>query len=65
MMQPASQAKALETLPGPAVAVVNGVGFHTEVYTALLWSLLQANASVNAFVVTNHTSGIKEVIKGW
>lgn len=65
MMRPDSQAKASETLPVPAVAVVNGVGFHTEVYSALLWSLVQANASVSAFVVTNHTSGIEEVIGGW
>ena len=65
MMQPGLHAVALKTLPGPAVAVVNGVGFHTEVYSALLWSLVQANASVSAFVITNHTSGIEEVIGSW
>ena len=65
MMQPELHAKALEALPGPAVAVLNGVGFHTEVYSALLWSLVQAKASVSAFVITNHTSGIEEVIAAW
>ena len=65
MRQPGLHAKALDALPGPAVAVLNGVGFHTEVYSAVLWSLVQANASVSAFVITSHTSGIEDVIGGW
>ncbi|KAK9837010.1 hypothetical protein WJX81_006780 [Elliptochloris bilobata] len=50
---------------GTAVAVVNGVGFHTEVYCAVLWSLVQVRANVSAFVATDRTSGIEEVIKDW
>ena len=65
ILQPEPQADALEAQHGPAVAVVNGVGFHTEVYCAFLWSLVQAKASVSAFVVTNRTSGIEEVIQSW
>ena len=65
ILQPGPEEEALKAQPGPAVAVVNGVGFHVEVFCALLWSLVQANASVSAFVVTNHTSGIEQVIQTW
>lgn len=49
----------------PSVAVINGVGFHTEVYSALLWSLVQADVNVSAHVLTSTTSGIEKVIGGW
>lgn len=49
----------------PSVAVINGVGFHTEVYCALLWSLVQANVNISAHVLTNTISGIDTVISGW
>ncbi len=58
-------ATALARRSGPAVAVINGVGFHTEVYCALLWSLVQASVNVSAHVLTSTTSGIEEVISGW
>lgn len=49
----------------PSVAVVNGVGFHTEVYCALMWSLVQADANVSAYVLTHNTLGMENVISGW
>ena len=56
---------ALIRSSAPSVAVINGVGFHTEVFCALLWSLVQANVNVSAHVLTSTTSGIEEVISGW
>src|SRR5689334_4362230 len=38
------------------VAIVNGVGFHTEVYTALLWSFQSAGADTWAFVDKQSTA---------
>ena len=49
----------------PAVAVLNGVGFHTEVYCALLWSFTRAGTLPSAFVLKEATSGIQEVISDW
>ena len=49
----------------PSVAIVNGVGYHTEVYTALLWSFQQAGVSSAAFVEEDSNAGIQEVISDW
>ncbi|MCJ1427022.1 hypothetical protein MMC29_004925, partial [Sticta canariensis] len=45
------------------VAVVNQVGFHNEVYSALIWSFQRAGANVTAFVDTMSTWQIEEVLK--
>lgn len=47
------------------VAIVNLVGFHNEVYTALLWSFQQAGGNVTAFVDTLSTWDIEHVLTGW
>lgn len=49
----------------PSVAIVNGVGYHTEVYTALLWSFQQAGASSTAFVEKDSNAGIQDAISDW
>ena len=49
----------------PSVAVVNGVGFHMEVYSALLWSFQRAGSRPEAFVLTEATSSIEDVISDW
>ena len=59
------QSKAVARRGSPSVAVVNGVPFHTEVYVALLWSLVQANADVSAYVMAQHTQGVEHIIKHW
>lgn len=54
--------------PGRAaakVALVNTVPFHTEVYTALLYSFVRAGAEVRAFVDTKATAGMEHVIESW
>ena len=43
-----------------SIAVIDGVGFHTEVNCARKCSLVQANASVSAYVMTQTTLGIKK-----
>ena len=48
---------ALARSSRPSVAVINGVGFHTEVYCALLWSLVQANVNISAHVSDKHHFG--------
>jgi hypothetical protein len=49
----------------PRVAVINGVGFHTEVYCALLWGFTQAGATPTAFVLKEATGRIEHVIAEW
>ena len=49
----------------PSVAILNGVGFHTEVYCALLWSFKRAGTSPKAFVLKKAASGIEDVISDW
>lgn len=49
----------------PLVAIVNGVGYHTEVYCALLWSFTQAGSTPTAFVLRDATTGMEDVISEW
>ena len=48
-----------------AVAVLNGVGFHTEVYCALVWSFRRAGMLPKAYVLKDTTSGIEDVMSDW
>lgn len=59
-----SRTHARGSMP-PAVAVVNGVGFHTEVYCALLWSFRRAGTLPKAYVLKTATSGIEDEISDW
>ena len=47
------------------VAIVNAVGFHVEVYCALLWSLQQAGNNVTLYVEPKQTHDIQAVIHSW
>ncbi len=47
------------------MAIVNDVGFHNEVYVALLWSFVRSGASVDVFVHTQATWNIESVISDW
>lgn len=49
----------------PVVAILNGVGYHTEVYCALLWSFMRAGTLPEVFVLKEATSGIQDVISDW
>ena len=49
----------------PSVAILNGVGYHTEVYCSLLWSFKRAGTLPEAFVLKEATSGIQAVISDW
>ena len=44
---------------------MNTVGYHVEVYCAMLWSLQQAGGDVTMYVQANETSNIEAVISGW
>ena len=56
---------SVQGLSRPRVAVVNGVGFHTEVYCALLWSFVRAGLDTEAFVELAATARVEDVIQGW
>ena len=47
------------------MAIINTVGFHNEVYTALLWSFQRAGGNVTAFVETTATWQIQDVLQNW
>lgn len=47
------------------VAIVNSVGFHIEVYCAMLWSLQQAGGNVTLYVDPENTHDIRAVIQSW
>lgn len=47
------------------VAVVNTVGFHTEVYCAVIWAFQKCGAKTTAFVDLESTSGAQHVIRDW
>lgn len=49
----------------PRVAIVNQVGFHNEVYAALLWSFQRAGANATVFVEMEYTWAIQDVLRGW
>ena len=49
----------------PSVAILNGVGFHTEVYCALLWAFKRAGTFPKAFVLKKAASGMEDVISDW
>ena len=49
----------------PRVAIVNQVGFHNEVYSALLWSFQQSGANATAFVEMDFTWHIQDVLRDW
>ena len=49
----------------PRVAILNQVGFHNEVYTALLWSFHSAGANVTMFIATGATWQIEDVLQSW
>lgn len=47
------------------VAILNDVGFHNEVYVALLWGLTRGGQTVDVFVHTQSSWHIESTISEW